>query len=140
MRVYLDTSQLSQISDLIYTSSDTDEFFRQWNQKNAQLCLSLQHLEETSHLKDKQSRKGRLSRLQNFKNLRFSPLGWPSIIQNEAIIQMVNHISSKNYDTKKLFKENIWKKTSSKILLNYMEYNLDQLRKSREIYEAASEI
>lgn len=145
MYIYLDTSQLSQISYLTHTSSDTgqvsfEEFFRQWNQKNAQLCLSLQHLRETSHLKDKQSREARLSILKNFKNLRFSPFGWPSIIQNEAIVQMVNHISSKNYDPKKIFKKNFWEKTNAKFLLNYVDQNLDKLRESRKINEAASEI
>lgn len=140
MHIYLDTSQLSQVSSWTYTSSDIDEFFRQWNQKNAELCLSLQHIREISNLEDKQSREERLSRLQNFKNLRFSSFGWHSIIKNEAIVQMLNHISSQNYDPKRLFKENIWEKANPKFLLNYVEHNLDILRKSREIYEAASEI
>jgi len=145
MLIYLDTSQLSQISHRKYTSSDIDkvfldEFFRQWNQINAELCLSLQHLQEIAALKDKQSREERLSRLQKLKELRFSPLGWCSIIQEEAVVQMLNHISPKDYDPIRLSKENIWKITNSKSLLNYMEQNLDILLKSRKIYEAASEI
>jgi len=145
MYVYLDTSQLSQISYRKYTSSDIDkvfldEFFGQWNQKNTELCLSLQHLQEIAALKDKQSREERLTRLLNFKNLRFSALGWCSIIQEEAIVQMLNQISSKNYDPRRLLKETFWKKTNCKFLLNYVEHNLGILLKSREIYEAASDI
>lgn len=144
MYVYLDTSQLSQISDLAFSSSGIegifpDEFFRQWNSTNSELCLSLQHLKEISHL-HKQSRENRLNSLQNLNNLRYSPLGWSSIIQNEAIIQILNLISSKNSDLISLFKEDIWKKTNSRFLLDYIENNLTLIRKSRGIYEVASEI
>lgn len=145
MYVYLDTSQLSQISYWKYNSSDIDkvfldDFFGQWNQKKIELCLSLPHLQEIAALKDKQSREERLNRLQYFKNLGFSTLGWCSIIQTEAIVQMLNQISLKNYDPKRLSKENIWKRTNSKFLLNYVEQNLNILLNSRKIYEAASEI
>lgn len=145
MYIYLDTTQLSQISDLAYSSSSSDkvfldEFLRQWNNKKAELCLSLQHLREASHLEYKQSREDRLNTLQKFQILRFTPFGWPSIIQKEAIIQVLNLISSKNYDPKTLLKNDIWKKTNSKSLLDYVEQNLNTLQKSREIYEVASDI
>lgn len=141
MLIYLDTSQLSELTKL----QDIDKifldvFFKQWNEKSVVLCLSLQHLHEIAQLKDKHSREKRLSILQNFKNFRFIPLGWCSIIRREAIAQMLNHMSKKNYDPIQLFKENMWKQTNAEFLLNYVEQNLETLLKSRKIYEAASDI
>jgi hypothetical protein len=69
MYIYLDTAQLSHISHI--DKDYHDEFFRECNQKNIKLCLSLQHLQEIAALKDRQSRQDRLSRLQDFNSLYF---------------------------------------------------------------------
>jgi hypothetical protein len=141
MFIYLDTSQLFEITKWRDIDKEfIDVFFRQWNEKSAVLCLSLQHLHEIAQLKDKHSREKRFGILQKFNRFRFTPLGWYSIIQREAIVQMLNHMSKINNNSIQLFKKNIWKQTNAEFLLNYVEQNLELLLKSRKIYEAASDI
>jgi hypothetical protein len=141
MFIYLDTSQLFEITKWRDIDKEfIDVFFRQWNEKSAVLCLSLQHLHEIAQLEDKHSREKRFHILQKFNKFRFTPLGWCSIIQREAIVQMLNHLSKINNDSIQLFKKNIWKQTNAEFLLNYVEQNLELLLKCREIYEAASDI
>jgi hypothetical protein len=140
MFIYLDTSQIFEITKLLDIDKESsDLFFRQWNEKAAVLCLSFSHLKEIAQLKDKKSRKTRFAVLQRFNYLCFTPLESSSIIRMEATIQMLDHISKKGI-TIQLPKTNIWKKTTSDFLYDYVETNRDKLLEARKYYTAASEI
>lgn len=77
MYVYLDTSQLFEISKLSGTIDDKNglslqNFFQIWNNTNAELCLSFVHLKEISQLDDSDSRLRRISLLKKSNSINFS--------------------------------------------------------------------
>jgi hypothetical protein len=141
MFIYLDTAQLFEITkwrDIDKKFIET--FFSQWNEKNAVLCLSLQHLHEIAQLEDKDSRAKRFRILQNINKFCFTPLAWCSIIQREAVVQMLSLMPRKNNISLELFKKSIWEETNAEFLYDYVEQKLNLLLRSRKIYEGASDI
>jgi hypothetical protein len=145
MFIYLDTSQLSEIADHYDNTLDENggklsEFFSRWKLSGFKLCISLQHLGETAALKSKQNREIRLKGLSNFPDIRFSRLGWPSMIEREAISEMLKQLPIKYRYDNYLDRDRIWEKTDVSALLRYQEDSQERFLKSRRINEAASEI
>lgn len=142
MFVYLDTSQIIDILRSTSSSSETykvflKDFFQQWNKKGIKLCLSLSHLNEISYSDDRKSIEEELMILESFEDIRLTELGWPSIVEQEIISQLIYIIKGIKF---RWPKEKLWKKTNSKFLKDYIRNNLNKLRKSRNIYQAASDI